>query len=117
MTMILEGQYDELILIGDEAELNGNVVGNAEARYGSRLRVNGTVLGALRVARGASASVTGTVGSADVASGATLYLSGTVRTDLVNRGRVVMTGTVRGGLTNVGGDVDLTTEGRVLNRR
>ena len=117
MATILADQYDGLILIGDDAELNGNVTGDVEARYGSRICVNGTVVGALRVARGASATVTGTVGSADIASGATLYLSGTVRTDLVNRGRVVMTGTVRGGLTNVGGDVDLTTEGRVLDRR
>ena len=117
MAIILDDQYDDLVLIGDDAVLNGNVAGNLEARYGSRIRVNGTVVGALRVARGALAHVNGTVGSADVASGATLYLSGTVRTDLVNRGRVVMTGTVRGGLTNAGGDVDLTTEGRVLNRR
>lgn len=113
---MLNEHYRDLIIIGDEAVLNGTVSGNLEARYGSRIQINGTVTGTLRVARGATAYVTGTVGSADVASGGTVRLAGTICADLTNRGNVVVTGTIRGGLTNDGGQIDLTTEGRVLNR-
>lgn len=116
MTIMLNDHYSDLIVIGDEAELNGTVAGNFEARYGSRVRINGTVTGILRVARGATAYVTGTVGSADVASGGTVRLAGTVCRDMTNRGNVVVTGTIRGGVTNLEGQIDLTTEGRVLNR-
>lgn len=116
MKTMLEDQYRDLIIIGDEVVLNGNVSGNFEARYGSRVQINGTIRGMLRVARGATAYVTGTVGSADVASGGSIRLAGTVCSDVTNRGTVVVTGTIRGGVTNLGGLLDLTTEGRVLNR-
>ena len=116
MAQTFADRYPRLVIINDDAEMNGTVDGDIEARYGARVHITGTVLGTLRVARGAVAEVTGTVGTADVAAGATMRLAGTVMTDLVNRGSATITGTVAGQLTNLGGVVDLTDEGRVLNR-
>ncbi len=96
MKTVLDEHYQDLVIIGDEVELNGTVSGTFDVRYGSRVQINGTVMGTLRVARDATAYVTGTVGSADVASGATVRLAGTICADLTNRGNVVVTGTIRG---------------------